>query len=176
MAPPNSLSYLKNVPQLSKGNYLPLACSTLSFPGTLLQNLRIVKSNHYNDVIMGAIASQITSLTIVYSIVYSDADQRKHQSSASLAFVRGFIGERWIPCTNGQLRGKCFYLMTSSRDDKNEPVTTCFYNPSMNNLEDDLILGNYSTFPSMALPYSHFIIWYCGYRYIAYDIEVVAYN
>ena len=39
--------------------------------------------------IMGAIASQITSLTIVYSTVYSDADQRKHQSSASLAFVRG---------------------------------------------------------------------------------------
>ena len=38
---------------------------------------------------MGAIASQITSLTIVYSPVYSDADQRKHQSSASLAFVRG---------------------------------------------------------------------------------------
>ena len=37
---------------------------------------------------MGAIASQITSLTIVYSIVYSDADQRKHQSSASLAYVR----------------------------------------------------------------------------------------
>ena len=38
---------------------------------------------------MGAIASQITSLAIVYSIVYSDADQRKHQSSVSLAFVRG---------------------------------------------------------------------------------------
>ena len=38
---------------------------------------------------MGAIASQITSLMIIYSIVYSDADQRKHQSSASLAFVRG---------------------------------------------------------------------------------------
>ena len=42
---------------------------------------------HYNDVIMGAIAFLITSLTIVYSTVYSDADQRKHQSSASLAFV-----------------------------------------------------------------------------------------
>ena len=41
---------------------------------------------------MGAIASQITSLTIVYSTVYSDADQRKHQSSASLAFVREFTG------------------------------------------------------------------------------------
>ena len=38
---------------------------------------------------MGAIASQITSFTIVYSTVYSDADQRKHQSSASLAFVIG---------------------------------------------------------------------------------------
>ena len=38
---------------------------------------------------MGTIASQITSLTTVYSTVYSDADQRKHQSSASLAFVRG---------------------------------------------------------------------------------------
>ena len=38
---------------------------------------------------MGAIASQITSLTIVYSIVNSGADQRTHQSSASLAFVWG---------------------------------------------------------------------------------------
>ena len=43
----------------------------------------------YNDVIMGTIASQITNLTIVYSIIYSDTDQRKHQSSASLAFVWG---------------------------------------------------------------------------------------
>ena len=38
---------------------------------------------------MGATASQITSLTIVYLTVYSGADQRKHQSSASLAFMRG---------------------------------------------------------------------------------------
>ena len=38
---------------------------------------------------MGTIASQITSFTIVYSTVYSDADQRKHQSSESLAFVWG---------------------------------------------------------------------------------------
>ena len=44
---------------------------------------------HYNDVIMSTVASQITSLTIAYSTVYSGADQRKHQSSASLAFVRG---------------------------------------------------------------------------------------
>ena len=44
---------------------------------------------HYFDVIMGAMASRITSLTIVYSTVYSDAAQGKHQSSASLAFVWG---------------------------------------------------------------------------------------
>ena len=45
--------------------------------------------SHYNDVIMGAVTSQITSLTIIYSTVDSDVDQRKHQSSVSLAFVRG---------------------------------------------------------------------------------------
>ena len=44
---------------------------------------------HHNDVTMGAKASQITSLTIVNSIVNSDADQRKPQSSASLVFVSG---------------------------------------------------------------------------------------
>ena len=48
---------------------------------------------NYCDVIMSAVASQITSLTIVYSVVYPGADQRKHQSSASLAFVRGI--HRW---------------------------------------------------------------------------------
>ena len=48
---------------------------------------------HYGDVIMGKMASQITSLTIVYSTVNSGADQRKHESSASLAFVRGI--HRW---------------------------------------------------------------------------------
>ena len=44
---------------------------------------------HYNDVIMNTIASQITSLTIVYSTVYSGKDQRKYQSSASLALLWG---------------------------------------------------------------------------------------
>ena len=57
---------------------------------------------------MGTIASQIISLTIVYPTVYSDADQRKHQSSASLAFVWGIHRDRWIPRTKGQLRGKMF--------------------------------------------------------------------
>ena len=48
---------------------------------------------HYNDVKMGAMASQITSHTIFYSTVYSGVDQRKHQSPASLAFVRGIHRE-----------------------------------------------------------------------------------
>ena len=48
---------------------------------------------HYSDVIMGTMASQITSLGIAYSTIYSGADHRRHQSSASLAFVRGI--HRW---------------------------------------------------------------------------------
>ena len=50
---------------------------------------------HYIDAIMTTMASQITSLTVVYSTVYSDVDQRKHQSSASLAFVCGIHRGRW---------------------------------------------------------------------------------
>ena len=82
-------------------------------PWTLLQG-GSVSALHYDGVRMGAIASQITSLAIVYSAFYSGVDQRKHQSSASLAFVWGIHRDRWIPRTKGQLRGKCFHLMTSS--------------------------------------------------------------
>ena len=45
--------------------------------------------HHYRDVIMNIMASQIIGVSIVYSTVCSGADQRKHQSYASLAFVRG---------------------------------------------------------------------------------------
>ena len=80
-----------------RSNYLfaCLACVFLNwrhYSGILITNIKRPHRHHmshYNDVIMGAIGSEITSLTIVYSIVYSDANQRKHQSSASLAFVRG---------------------------------------------------------------------------------------
>ena len=63
---------------------------------------------------MSTMAFQITSLMVVYSTVYSDPYQRKHQRSASLAFVWGVHRDRWIPRTKGQLRRKCFHLMTSS--------------------------------------------------------------
>ena len=43
---------------------------------------------------MGAMTSQISSLTIVYSAAYSGTDQRKHQNSELLAFVRGI---HWSP-------------------------------------------------------------------------------
>ena len=48
-----------------------------------------VWGDHYNDVIMSTMVSQITSLTIVYTTAYQGPDQRKHQRSTSLAFVRG---------------------------------------------------------------------------------------
>ena len=63
------------------------------FLSTFLQNVQNTdlekRAFHYYNLNMLAMASQITSLTIVYSTVYSGADQRKHQSSASLAFVWG---------------------------------------------------------------------------------------
>ena len=68
----------------------------LALPSVLCPSRAVLdhhSSYHYSDVIMDEIASQNTSLTIVYSTVYSDADQRKHQSSASLAFMRGI--HRW---------------------------------------------------------------------------------
>ena len=55
--------------------------------------LFLIENHHCDDVMMTTMAAQITSLTVVYPIVYSDANQRKHQSSASLAFVRGI--HRW---------------------------------------------------------------------------------
>ena len=57
--------------------------------GTSEDIMQTLGFKHHNDVIMSVMTSQITSLTIIYSTVYSYADQRKHQSSASLAFVRG---------------------------------------------------------------------------------------
>ena len=54
----------------------------------------IIYLMHYSDVIMSTMESQITSPAIVFSMVYSGADQRKHQSSTSLAFVCEFLAQR----------------------------------------------------------------------------------
>ena len=68
------------------------ACAKRPFPLTFSSQTGMIKL-HYSDVIMGAMAHQITSLTIVYSTVYSGTVQRKHQSAASLAFVT--VIHRW---------------------------------------------------------------------------------
>ena len=62
-------------------------------------------SYHYIDVIMTTMASQITSLTVV---------SKKTSKLRVIGFVWGIHRNRWIPRTKGQLRGKCFHLMTSS--------------------------------------------------------------
>ena len=86
--------------------------------GLLFTALHVLYENcdvvHYRDVIMGVTASQITSLTIVFSTVYSDADQRKHQSSASLVFVRGTHRRPSNSPHKWPVRREMFHLMTSS--------------------------------------------------------------
>ena len=77
----------------------PKNSSKLRLTG-LLWGWTDLTKRHYSDVTMGAMASKITSLTIVYPTVYSGAGQRKHQSSASRAFV--VTGDRWIPRIKGQ--------------------------------------------------------------------------
>ena len=63
-------------------------------PDLRLENMDEAHCNHhYSDVIMSGVASQITSVSSVYSNTCSGADRRNHQSSASLAFVRGI--HRW---------------------------------------------------------------------------------
>ena len=56
-----------------------------------MQTVNVI--DNCSDVIMNTVASQITSISIAYSIVCSCADQRKHQGSASLAFFREI--HRW---------------------------------------------------------------------------------
>ena len=75
---------------------------------------RLLTPYHYGDVIMTAMPSQITGVWIVYPAVCSGRDQRKHQSSISLAFVRGI--HRWMVDSPHKrpVMWKMFHLMMSS--------------------------------------------------------------
>ena len=64
---------------------------------------------HDNDVIMGMMVSQITSLTIDYSQIKENI-----KTPRQWPLCEEFTDDRWIPRTKGTLRGKCFHLMTSS--------------------------------------------------------------
>ena len=81
-------------------------------PWTLLSGKFSMK--YYNDAIMSAVASQITDVPMVCTTVCSGTDQRKHQSSASLAFVRGI--HRWSvnSAHKGPVTRKSLHLITSS--------------------------------------------------------------
>ena len=59
---------------------------------------------HYSDSIMSTMVSQITSLTIPYSTVYSGTYQRKIKSPHHWPLWGEFTGDRWIPRKKGQLR------------------------------------------------------------------------
>ena len=84
------------------GNNLPPTCPDIhqirtvkaELIHTVIHDFSVwMRRDHYRDVIISAMASQTTSVSIVYSIVCWGVDQRKHQSSAPLAFVRGI--HRW---------------------------------------------------------------------------------
>ena len=68
---------------------------------------------HYNDAIMSVMVSQITSLTIVYSTVKTQIKENI-KAPRHWPLCGEFTGDRWIPRTKGQWRGKCFHLMMSS--------------------------------------------------------------
>ena len=82
----------------------------------VIADVDIISSYHYGDVKMGAITSQITSLTIIYSTVFQTQIKENIKAPRHWPLCVEFTGDRWIPRTNGQLRGKCFHLMTSSCD------------------------------------------------------------
>ena len=93
-------------------------CPPMFFKVSYIFRRGQVHLSHYNDVIMSAMASRISSLTTVYSIVYSGADQRKHQRSAWLAFVRRI--HRW-PVNSphkGTVRRKRFPLDDVIKDNQ----------------------------------------------------------
>ena len=78
----------------TKYTYIHIHIYTYMYQLVFRMNYHIYAFTYYNDVMMSAMESQITSLTIICSTVYSGVGQRrKHQSSALLAFVRGI--HRW---------------------------------------------------------------------------------
>ena len=89
----------------SKPDMPPTACFKIVWS---LRHQIIINHNHYSDVIMSAIAAQITSVLVVYSTICWSTDQRKRQRSASLGFVREFTGDRWNSPHKGPPTRKMF--------------------------------------------------------------------
>ena len=68
------------------------------FQGAFLKSSH---NSHYTDFIMGAIMYQITSLTIVYSTVYSTQIKENIKAPPRWPLSGEFTGDRWIPRTKG---------------------------------------------------------------------------
>ena len=127
----------------------------------------------------GAMASQITSLTIVYSTVYSGAYQRKHQSSESLAFVRGI--RRWPvnsphkwPITRKNLPfGDVIMIAHDTRS--TEKAFTQFHHNAIHHLHPDITwhLPSRPIFPVYEYMYSFLQGIDSVYSWLAVYIELV---
>ena len=83
---------LRHVTATSGMSSSPICCSSWrkkmwALRGPWEESTLQMPSEHYYDVIMSTLGSQITGISTVWSTVFSGADQRKHQSTASLAFV-----------------------------------------------------------------------------------------
>ena len=89
-----------NVTNISKKKFSQM-CYYDKQPYSVMAYHLISIEYHCSDVIMSVMASQITDISIICSTVCSGVDQRRHQSSASLAFVRGI--HRWpVDCSHKQ--------------------------------------------------------------------------
>ena len=123
-------------------------------------------SQHYGDVILSSTASQITSLAIVCSDVYSGADQRKHQSSASLAFERRIHrGPVNSPYKWPVTRKMVPYLMTSSWiyytlvcNSFDSRYTVRYIDIRIGNNQDKCWCLNQTVIESFAIPHHNSII------------------
>ena len=74
----------------------------------------LVRRVHYCDVLIGAKASRITGVPIVYSTVFQVLIKENIKAPSPWPLWGKFTGDRWIPRTKGQERGKRFHFMTSS--------------------------------------------------------------
>ena len=88
--------------------------NTKSLPLLTINQILWHLSHHYNDVIMGAVASQINSLTMFTQSFIQTQIKENIKGPRHWPLCGEFTGDRWIPRTNGQLHWKCFHLMMSS--------------------------------------------------------------
>ena len=96
---------------------------------------------HYDDVIMSAIVSQITSLTLVYLTFIRAQIKVNIKAPCHWPLCGEFTGDRWIPRTKGQLRGKCFHMMTSSWN--HWPSVTGIHRPIVHSPQKRPVMRDY---------------------------------